>query len=383
MRTADVVVIGAGIVGLSVAHHLLDQSRLKLIVIDRAKYPGAGATGRATGGIRHQFSSATLIRMTQVSMEEYMSFNERVGVGIEFEPIGYLFVTGSEDQLKNLRRSKELQNRFRVPTELLTVGEINDRFPFMVCDDLVGGTFCGIDGAADPHAAVTGYARSIRSGGGELALSEEVVGIDVSNSQVRGVRTNREFYASPIVVNAAGAHAANIGMMVGVRIPVAPFLRQITVLSGGLPASKSVPFLVDLDTGWYLHRLRDGTILLGGTDRDTRAGDAEVVDMATTELQVEIGVRRVHGLQQARLLRSYVGIRPLTADDHPVLGPVPELRGFYCACGTGGHGFMHAPAIGKMLAQWILEGQLDEFDADAISVLRFRRQNVHAESMIF
>lgn len=383
MERADVVVVGAGIIGLSVAYHLLIRERLRVVVLDRASYVGAGATARATGGIRHQFSTATHIRMTQISMQEFLVLEEEVGADLEFEQTGYLFLTGTPDRLVVLKHSKELQNRLGVPTELLTPDDIGQRFDFVRHDDLVGGTFCAIDGSANPYAAVTGYANAIRSRGGQVRLGQEVQSLDQTERRVRGVRADGEVYSCPFVVNAAGADASSVAAMAGVNVPVTPFRRQVAVLTRGPLGRGSIPFIVDLDTGWYLHRQRDASILLGGTDRDTRPGVDEVVDQRTTERQIEIGLRRMHGLEKASLIRSYVGTRPLTPDDHPILGPTPDCEGLYLACGLGGHGFMHAPAVGMLLAEWILDGKPRNFDTSAVSIERFRQMDTSSESLIF
>lgn len=382
-KSADVVVIGAGIIGLSVAYHILDRTKLRVIVIDRSSLPGAGATARATGGIRHQFATETNVRMTQISMKEYLVFEELFGVDLEFEPTGYLFVTGELEWLDVLRRGKELQIQLGVPTELLVTEDIHRRFSFVMSDDLIGGTFCGLDGTANPYAGVSGYLAGIRSKGGQLILAQEVVSLVVDDGHIRGVRTNKETIACAIVVNAAGAEADRIGTMAGIQIPVAPYRRQVSVVTGAVLEASRVPFLVDLDSGWYLHQQTDGSVLLGGTDRDTSPGIEEIVDQRIIESQIGVALRRVRGLQNARLIKTYVGIRALTSDDHAILGPVPECEGYYCACGLGGHGFMHAPAVGIILAQWILTGPPADFDASTVSIERFRIQRSNSESIVF
>ncbi len=383
MPPVDVVVIGAGIIGLSVAYYLLADASLRVLVVDQAPLPGTGSTARATGGIRHQFSSEALIRLTLISVREYRRLAEELHFDPEMDLVGYLFVTGDRARYHLLEESRLLQNRLGVPTEHLTAGEIGEHFPFVATGDLLGGTFCAADGSANPYPIVQGLVQAIRSRGGQLLLGHEVVGLHVDRGRVTGVRTAGESIACGAVVNAAGAAAREVGALAGVEIPVWPFRRQVAVLTAVDLGRPPIPVLVDFDSGWYLHRLRDGAILLGGTDRDSRPGVETVSDEGTTEKQIEAGLHRVPALQAAKLTRTYVGLRPLTPDDHPILGPAPGVEGFYCACGLGGHGFMHAPAVGMLVAESVRGGRWSEFDPRDLSLGRFRDRVPSPEQLRF
>jgi len=203
---------------------------------------------------------------------------------------------------------------------------------------------------------VSGYLQALRRLGGRLLLDEKAEGIEVAGGRVRGLRTTRRIVAAPVVVNAAGVEAAELARSANLDLPVRPYRRQVAVLAPMGLSSGRVPLTMEVDSGWYLHQQRDGTILLGGIDKDTHPGTQEVVDPGVIDRLLEIGMRRIPRLAQARLLRSYAGLRALTPDDLPILGPAPAPRGLFCACGFAGHGFMHAPAVGALLARWILKG---------------------------
>jgi sarcosine oxidase subunit beta len=173
-----------------------------------------------------------------------------------------------------------------------------------------------------------------------------------------------------VVVNAAGVSAATVGVMAGLRLLVASYRRQVAVLSPGR-FGHATPIVMDGDSGWYMHVQVGGAILLGGIDKDTHPGLHEVVDPAVTTAVIEIGLSRVPRLAETSLIRSYSGLRALTPDDLPILGPTRSLPGYYCACGLAGHGFMHAPAVGMLLRDWILDGEPHGFEAAAVAPDRF------------
>jgi sarcosine oxidase subunit beta len=357
---ADAVVIGAGILGLSTGFHLLRRRpSLRVHVVERAPVAGAGSTGKATGGIRHQFASPVLVRLSVLSAGEYREFQDLTGADAEFDQVGYLLFATSERTANGLRDMAAVLRGCDVPVEELGAGEVARRWPYLNVDDVRGATHTPGDGHASPHAAVTGYLRALRNRGGRVSFETQAVDITVRGDQVTGVRTDRGRIEAPVVVNAAGVHAAGILQSLGLVLPVRPYRRQVAVLTPVALGVDRAPFTMEVDSGWYFHRLHDGTVLLGGIDKDSHPGMDEVEDPRVTERLLEIAIRRVQGFASAGLLRTYTGLRALTPDDLPVLGPVPTHRGLFCACGFAGHGFMHAPAVGRLLAQWILDGRPD------------------------
>ncbi len=382
METADVLIVGAGVIGLSVAYHLARRAPLRIAVLERAAQPGTGETAKATGGIRHQFSTEVNVRLTQLSLPAFQRFEEEMGEPVDLVQHGYLFLTTREDAAAVMRAGVELQQRLGVPSRWVTPAEVRDLFPAVRTDDLLGGTFCPLDGSASPYGAVQGYLRRCRDLGVHVVLSEEVAGIEVQDGRVRGVRTASGGYAGPVVVNAAGPYARGVAAMAGVDLPVSPFRRQVFVMTPLPELGRGRPLTIDLDTGWYLHQDRAGALYMGGTDKDTRPGVDEVVDWDGFDAVAEAALRRIPATAGARVVRAYAGIRSLTPDHHAILGPVPGLSGFYCANGFSGHGFMHAPAVGLLMAEEILDGGARTLDLTPLRITRFAG-GTRAEAVAF
>lgn len=382
MDSADVLVIGGGIIGLSVAYHLARRGAPGVVVLERAGQVGTGSTAKATGGIRHQFSTEINVRLTQLSLPAFQRFEEEMGEPVDFVQHGYLFVTTRADLAEVMRAGLRLQHHLGVPSRWATPDEAAYLFPDVRVDDLVGGTFCPLDGSANPYGAVQGYLRRCRDLGVRVLTAQEVIGIEVSGDRVRGVRTASGPFAGPIVVNAAGPRARDVAAMVDVDLPVQPYRRQVFVMTPVPGLHRGAPLTVDLDTGWYLHQDRGGALYMGGTDKDTRPGLEEVVDWDGFDAVAQAALRRVPRTRDARVVRAYAGIRSLTPDLHAILGAVPQVAGFYCANGFSGHGFMHAPAVGQLLAEEILDGKATTLDLSALSLMRFSGQ-VRTEATSF
>jgi len=379
--TGDVIVIGGGIIGLSVAYHLTRRPGLRVLVIEREVTVGMGATSKATGGMRHQFSTEGNILLSVHSFAAYRRFPEEMGVDIEFEPCGYLFVTARPERLEQLEDVVALQRRLGVDSRLVSPAEAGALFPALRADDLVGGTYCPQDGSGSPYAACMAYYHKCLEQGVVLRLRERVRAME-RGTPLR-VLTDEGTYEAPVVVNAAGAYADEIAAMVGVPLPAKPFRRQIVVGAPHEALPRGIPFLVDLETGWYLHRAADGHLLMGGTDRQSHPGTDEIVDWEQARVLMAAATARVPVLEQAAIVRAYVGIRSLTPDDHAILGPVPGVPGFYLAAGLGGHGFMHAPAVGLIVSEVIRDGRARTIDLHPFRYDRFEQAEAAGEAIKF
>lgn len=384
MRMADVVVIGGGIIGCSIAYHLLARAgRLRVVLLEREAELGTGATARATGGIRHQFSSATLIRLTRLSFPTFLRFEEEFGRSADFVPHGYLFVTAEPDRLEGYRRAVALQQSLGVRSRILAPEEMRDLLPQLATADLLGGSFCPDDGSADPHGALQGFVTRARALGLEVLTRAEVVAIDREGERVAGVRTATERYAAPVVINAAGPFADRVARLAGVEIPSRPYRRQVLVVEPPPELPEVFPLIVDGDSGFYVHRQGRSALVMGGTDKDSRPGTEIAVDWEAFEPVLSAAAQRVPSLAEAKVMRAYAGLRDLTPDYHGILGQIPEVSGFYVACGFSGHGFMHAPAIGRLMAELIVDGRARSLDLAPLSPERFRAGRSETEAQIF
>jgi len=384
VRTADVVVIGGGIIGCSIAYHLLARAgRLRVVLLEREAELGTGATARATGGIRHQFSSATLIRLTRLSLPTFLRFEEEFGRSADFVPHGYLFVTAEPDRLEGYRRAVALQRSLGVRSRILAPEEMRDLLPQLATADLLGGSFCPDDGSADPHGALQGFVTRARALGLQVLTRAEVVAIDREGERVAGVRTATERVAAPVVINAAGPFADRVAHLAGVEIPSRPYRRQVLVVEPPPELPEVFPLIVDGDSGFYVHRQGRSALVMGGTDKDSRPGTEIAVDWEAFEPVLSAAARRVPPLAEAKVMRAYAGLRDLTPDYHGILGQIPEVSGFYVACGFSGHGFMHAPAIGRLMAELIVDGRARSLDLAPLSPERFRAGRSETEAQIF
>jgi sarcosine oxidase subunit beta len=383
-ETADVLVIGAGIIGGSVAFHLLERDpRLRVVMLEKEPEAGTGATSKATGGVRFQFSTEANVRLTQLSYRYFTHAEEILGSPVDFTRHGYLFVTTEEATLEQSRRSVVLQRRLGVRSEILTPDQIQTHLAPLVTRDLVGGSFCPDDGSADPYSLLQGFLARAKSRGLRVLTGHPVTAIVKAGDRVTGARTPQGEWSAPVVIDCAGPHADRIGAMAGVDIPSRPYRRQVMVTEP-LPILPPVfPLIVDLDTGFYVHRQGRSAVLMGGTDKDIQPGLDTTVDWNAFDAVFRAAARRVPPLGEARVMRAYAGVRDLTPDYHGILGPVAEVPGLHVACGFSGHGFMHSPAIGILMAEIVLDGHATSMDIDALSLDRFAVGGLRAEANMF
>jgi sarcosine oxidase subunit beta len=383
-QTADVVIVGAGIIGGSVAFHLLERDpRLRVVVLEKEDEPGTGATSKATGGVRFQFSTEANVRLTQLSYRYFAHDREILGCSVDFLRHGYLFVTTAPATLDQCRQNVALQRRLGVASEILTPGQIQTHLAPLVTSDLVGGSFCADDGSADPYSMLQGFLSIAKSRGLRLSTGHPVTALVTAGERATGVRTPHDDWSAPIVIDCAGPHADEIGAMAGIDIPSRPYRRQVMVTEP-LPILPDVfPLIVDLDTGFYVHRQGRSAVLMGGTDKDIKPGHDTAVDWDAFGAVFRAAALRVPPLADAQVMRAYAGVRDLTPDYHGILGPAPKAPGLYVACGFSGHGFMHAPAIGILMTEILLDGRAGSMDIGALSLDRFAAGALRAEANMF
>ncbi len=383
-HTADVVIVGAGIIGGSIAFHLLERDpRLRVVMLEKEAEPGTGATSKATGGVRFQFSTEANVRLTQLGYRYFTHAEEVLGSPVDFLRHGYLFVTTDAATLEQCRRNVALQRSLGVPSELLGPEAIQRHLECLVTHDLVGGTFCADDGSADPYSMLQAFLARARGRGLQLLTTHPVVGLLREGDRVTGVRTPQGEWSAPRVIDCAGPYADQIGAMAGVEIPSKPYRRQVMVTEP-LPVLPEVfPLIVDLDTGFYVHRQGRSAVLMGGTDKDIKPGLDTEVDWDAFDAVFRAAAVRVPPLAEAKVMRAYAGVRDLTPDYHGILGPAAAAPGLHVACGFSGHGFMHAPAIGILMAEILLDGRATSMDVTALSLDRFAAGRLRAEANMF
>jgi len=380
-ETAQVVVIGGWVIGASTLYHLAQKGCRSVVLLEKEAALGTGSTAKAAGGIRHQFSTETNIQLSLGSVRKFHQFSAEVEYPAVFNWVGYLFLLSKPDDWDAFQRSVALQQSLGVKdVRFLTPAEILDIVPQLRVDDLLGATYCPSDGIGDPYQVCQGYAQAARRLGAQIRVETEAQAIRVEHGRVCAVETNRGLIATRWVVNAAGPYAAVVARMAGVDVPIKPYRRQIFVTGpfDGLP--KSIPLTVDFATGWYMRREGPG-ILMGESDKSEPPSFNTNVNWGQLDTVVEHALRRVPTLEHAGIAHAWAGLYDTTPDSNPILGPVPEVEGLLMAAGFSGHGFMHSPMTGQLMAEIILEGRTT-IDISSLSVTRFGTGKMRAETSV-
>lgn len=362
MTAAFAVVVGAGVVGLSVAYHLARHRPGRVVVLE-ADAIASGATGKSVGGIRQQFSDELNIRLAQRSVAVFERFRDEFGVDCDFRQYGYLLLATTPDEQALFERNVRLQRALGVPVDLLDPAEAARLVPGLRTDDVQVATFCPRDGYADPYSVAVGYATGARRLGVQILEGTAAVGFQVRAGRVRGVVTPAGTIAVEAVVNAAGAWAAQVAAQAGVALPIQAYRRQVFVTGPTDAVPARCPLVVDFRTHFYFRREGAG-VLVGMSDPDEPPGFRTHVDWSFAERVLAQAVSRMPPLAEARLLRGWAGLYDTTPDSNPILGPVPEVENFFVAAGFSGHGFMQAPAVGEAIADLVVAGRPSAPDLD-------------------
>jgi sarcosine oxidase subunit beta len=380
MKTAaDVVIVGGGVVGASAAYHLAAGGAGSVVLLERADQLGTGSTGACAGGFRHQFSSEVNIRLSLASVPMILRFEEEHGMPLDVSQDGYLFLVRTEASWSSFLASVELQRSLGVEVEVLTPAEAARLIPGIEMEGMIGATFGPRDGIADPSGLTLGYATAARRAGAEIVTGVEVLGIDVPGDRVAGVSTSAGAVSAPVVVNAAGPWAVPLARTAGVDLPIDPIPRQVVVTGPFPEAPGRRTLVVDADTTFYFHREGEG-VLMGMGGRDEKPSFETGVDESfIADELLPTAVRVFPPLEQAELRHRWAGLYEMTPDRLPILGETPEAPGLYLANGFSGHGFQHAPVVGKLLAEMIVEGEAHTVDVSSLGLDRFSRGPVVPE----
>jgi len=355
-KTASVVTIGGGVVGCSIAYHLARRCQRDMVVLERETV-GSGTTSKAAGGIRAQFSTETEIRFSLESLRVLQRFKDEFGVDPGFKQIGYLFLISDEQDLRGFETRIALQRRFGVDVRVIKPNEAQAIVPALRVDDLIAAVWGPQDGLAGPAEVTAGFAKRARELGAHIAEGVEVTAIDVANGRVRGVRTTQGDIAAPVIINAAGPTAARVGRLAGVTLPVFPRRRHIFFTEPFPELPGPVPLTHDQASGFYFRKEMEQVLLSPGDVEDIGQDQLVPMDWGKLDQTVTKAVHRLPMIERAQIAGGWAGLRPLTPDDHAILGPAPGVDGFFLAVGFGGHGFQHSPMTGRMVAEWIIDGK--------------------------
>lgn len=370
-----VVIVGGGVIGLSVAFHLSRRGERDVLLLERERLPGTGSSGASAGGLRQQFPEEANVLFAMEGRRQILALKDDTGFDPDFRQHGYLLLASTPERRAALERDAAMQRRLGLATEILEPAEIARRFPELVTDDLAGAAFLATDGYFDPAALVQGWRRGAADGGVRIETGTRVTGLIRDGDAAAGVVTERGGIRADVVVDAGGPWGAEIAAMAGLDLPLAPCRRQIFV-TRPFDIRPDLPLVIDMDHPFYFRPEAGGVLLSAAEVEETRSFDRTLDDSELTSL-VERAVARCPKLGDAEIARGWAGIRTLTPDGSAILGPAPGVPGLLLAVGMSGHGITHAPAVGRVLAELILDGEATSLPLEPFRADRFADRRGH------
>jgi sarcosine oxidase subunit beta len=390
-QTADVVIAGGGCMGCSVAWHLAQRGITNVVLIEREAQLATGSTGKNAGGFRHQFSNSANIELSKESIALMKNFEAIVGTPIDFHQDGYLFLLSKSSTVETFKKNVSLQQKHGVDVRFVSSEEARELSPGLDTAGIKAATYCPADGVADPNGVTAGFARGAQAKGVEIVRDCEVTGARLNGHRLTEVRTSKGDISTPILINAAGPWAKSIGRFLGVDVPVEPERRHIFIASapgggswddprhrGRVPASKIL--VIDFETTFYYHR-EGGGLLFGMGDPDEKPGFDITVRWDFLPKVIEVAMQRLPALNDAAVSHAWAGLYEMTPDHNPIIGPSSDVDGFYTIAGFSGHGFQHAPAAGRILAD-VIAGKDPKFDLTPFELDRFAKKPTAGEANV-
>ena len=366
-ESAEVVVIGGGVVGASAAFHLAEAGA-DVVLVERGELAG-GSTSRAAGGVRAQFSDALNIQIAQRSLDAFADFGRRPGWEIELHRVGYLFMLDREEDVAAFEASVARQNDHGVPSRMIDAAEARQLCPLLEVGDVIAAAYSPDDGTATPEAVVQGYAYGARAHGARVETHCEVRAIETSDGAVRSVVTERGTIRTGTVVCAAGAWSRPCAALAGVDLPVTPLRRQIlfTEAMPGLPTD--LPMTIDFSTSFYFHREGPG-LLMGMSDPGETPGFKLERSDDWVPALIEAAERRAPRIARAGIRGGWAGLYEMTPDHNAIIGEARGVSRFLYATGFSGHGFLQGPAVGEIVRDLVM-GREPFVDVAPLSAERF------------
>jgi sarcosine oxidase subunit beta len=367
--TADVVIIGGGVMGASTAFHLAEAGVTDVVVVERGEL-GSGSSAKPIGGVRAHFSDPLNIELGRRSLRAFRDFPRRPGADIGLDTVGYLFLLTTAEQVTGFEASVRLQNSLDVPSRMISPDEAQRLCPYLRTEGLAGAVFSPTDGHCRPGLVVHGYARAAARAGVRFATQTTVTGIDTSVDRVTAVHTDHGSIACAAVVCATGAWSAPIGAMVGVDLPVRPVRRQLVLTAPLTPPAPRIPFTIDFASTAYFHNSDDG-LLFGLADPDEPDGFDTTWTPGWLDLFRAVVRHRAPALADMETAGGWAGLYEVTPDHNALIGRSGALTNFLYATGFSGHGFLQAPAVGEIVRDLYLD-RPPFIDVGPLSADRFR-----------
>ena len=375
MKNAEILIIGGGAAGASVAYHLTERGAQNVLIVERETRQGEGSTGKATGGVRAQFETDINIKMSIYSIDFFSKFIELTGVDCGYEPRGYLFLATDRRQFEYLKENVEKQKSLGVKdVEIVDKQQIAEIVKGLNCEDIRGGSFGARDGFINPFGVLEGFSKKAFENGAKIEFGTTVSSIETAAEKVLAVETNRGRIQCEKVVVCAGAWAKTLAGSCGVDLPVEPQKRQIVWAKSKDNLPENLPMVIDLSNGFHFRPAKDSQneVLFAYSDGDETPSFDTNFDESFIPKVYEKAKHRAPFLAETKVVREKcrAGLYENTPDHHAIIGGC-EIEGLYFCCGFSGHGVMHSPASGRAAAEIVLDGEADFLDVSCLGLERF------------
>jgi sarcosine oxidase subunit beta len=374
----DVLIIGGGVIGASIAFHLSAKGIKNILVIEKGSGYGGGSTSKATGGFRAQFGSEINVKLSLLSRRKLLEFEDEHGQSPGFLQYGYLFLAQNENELAKLKAANEMQVTCGLTeAEILTAGEILKLNPHINADMITGGSFCSTDGFISPMQILNGYINSAKRNGVVFQNDTEVTGFEVVNGRIQSVNTAKGNINPGNAVNAAGAWAGILAGFAGLELPVKPLKRQVALISEKNILPLNLPMTIWIDNSFHF-RIRDRQLILLMPEEPENIMPFNCdVESSWLKKVKAIATDRIPAMRNCSidLAGSWAGSYEMSPDEHLIIGKAPGIENFYLANGSSGHGVMHSPAIGQLLAEIITDGSASALNINELRPERFAEGN--------
>jgi sarcosine oxidase subunit beta len=377
MRSAETVIIGGGVVGASVAFHLAQRGAKDILILERESGQGLGSTGKATGGVRAQFETEINIRMSLYSLDLFSKFDEITGIACGYEPRGYLFLATEDRHLEFLKTNIARQHALGLKeVKLVDARTIGEMVAGLNTSDVVGGSYCSVDGFIDPLGVMHGFTKFAVEHGARIAHDHRATAIKIEGGRAVSVETKRgEIFAGNIVL-CCGAWAKKLAVTAGIDLPVEPLRRQIIWARSEKELPENLPMVIDLGDGFHFRPAKNSRheLLFAYPDPDELPGTRTDFDPAFIDKVLPKAKHRAPFLSDTTIVREKcrAGLYEMSPDHHAILGGC-DIDGLYLANGFSGHGVMHSPATGRALAEIILDGKASFMDVSSLALDRFAK----------
>ena len=378
IKRADIVIIGGGIIGCSIAYNLAKKGCKNVVLFEKNSL-ASGATGRCGAGIRQQFGTKMNCILARESIKIFENLSQELDYDIELNQGGYLILAYTEKEVNQFKKNVALQQSLDIDVRFITVKEAKEVVPPLNTEDILAATFCPTDGHANPFKTNFAYAEAAQRLGVKIYTFAEVNEIETEDNKIAAVNTDKGKILTPTVINAAGGYSEVIGKMVGVDLPVYSQRHQILITEPVDPLFK--PMLMSFSRNFYCQQTPHGSIIMGFGDPNEPKGDNIGTSWQFAREMAQKMTTVVPLLKEVSMVRQWAGLYNVSPDAQPILGEHPQVGGFYMAIGFSGHGFMLAPVASKLIAELILEGKTS-LPIDKLDIGRFERGELILEPSV-